>query len=143
MPRIADPARQLEETIARLQERRQTLTAGLARIDAICERYGIQLQGRKRPGRPPKGYAAAAAPKHARGGRGRKRGQFAKSALVSIVDFLKSTGHKGATTSEINEYWQSEGRAGNAYVTLGQLTKKKTIKRQNLKGQRGSRYTIA
>lgn len=139
MPRIADPARQLEETITRLQERRRALTADLARIDALCERYGIQLQGRKGPGRPP-GRRAAAVP-GTRAGRRRKRGRFTKSALVSVADFVKAAGPKGVTTSEVNKHWKGEGRAGDAYVTLGQLTKLRKIKRKNLKGQRGSRYT--
>lgn len=142
MPRVADPARQLQDTIARLQDRRRTLVAELAKIDDLCARYGIQLGESKRPGRPA-GRAAGTAPKAARGGGRRKRGRFAKSAHVSIVDFLKSVGAKGATTGEINKHWLSEGRAGSAYVTLGQLTKARKIKRQNIKGARGSRYTVA
>lgn len=139
MPRVADPARQLEANITSLQERRRALVADLAKIDALCEKYGIQLQDRKRPGRPKAGTAA----KPASTGHRRPRGRFAKSAHASIVDFLKGRGAKGATTSEINAHWRSEGRAGNAYVALGHLTKQKEIKRQNLKGQRGSRYTAA
>ena len=144
MPRVADPAKQLEQTIARLQERRRTLTADLARIDALCEKYGIQLQGRKRPGRPAgrrKAASSAVAAKPARRGRRRKRGRFAKSASTSIIDFLKSCAGKSATTADVNKHWQAEGRRGNAYVTLGHLAKQRKVKRENLKGQRGSRYT--
>lgn len=146
MPRVADPAKHLEETISRLQERRQSLVSEVARIDALFEKYGIRTQERRRPGRPPgrkAGASALAEAKPGRKGRRRKRGTFTKSALDSVVDFLKGKGEKGATTSEINKHWQSEGRAGTAYVTIGQLVKRRKIRKENLKGQRGSRYTAA
>jgi hypothetical protein len=142
MPRVADPAKHLEETIVGLQKRRQMLISEVARIDALFERYGIHVEeprgARRSVGRPAGARTAAAKP--VRRGRRRKRGVFAKSAQESIVDFLKGRGEKGATTAEINEHWQSEGRAGSAYVTIGQLVKRKKIKKQNLKGERGSRY---
>jgi hypothetical protein len=140
MPKVADPARQLADTIARLQQRRRALVAELSQIDALCAKFGIQLQERKGPGRPP-GRPKAGVAEPARGRR--PRGRFVKSANVAIVDFLKSKGAKGATTAEINNYWQSEGRAGSAYVAIGHLVKQRKIKRENLKGQRGSRYTAS
>ncbi len=145
MPRVSDPAKQLENTISRLREKRRSLAAELARIEGIFEKYGIQLPERGRPGRPPgrgrPGRPAGAMP--GRRGRRRKRGRFAKSGHVSIIDFVTAKGGKGATTAEVNEHRKAEGRAGNAYVTLGQLTKQKKLKRKNLKGERGSRYTVA
>lgn len=141
MPRTADPARHLEQIISSLQARRQVLTSEIAEIDALFERFGIQPVERRRPGRPAGRKAAVAGPKPARRGRRRKRGKFEKSGQQSIIDFLKTKGAKGATTAEINDHWVSEGRAGTAYVTLGQLTKLKQIKKEKLKGKRGSRYT--
>jgi hypothetical protein len=146
MPRVSDPAKQLEDTIARLQERRRSLAAELARIDDLFAKHGLQPQETKRRGRPPSRRSAAApaaASKAGRKGRRRKRGTFPQSAQESIVGFLKSKGKEGATTGEINEYWEAEGRAGSAYVTLGQLHKKRKVKREDLKGVRGSRYWAA
>jgi len=139
--------RRLEETISGLQERRRALIDQLADIDELFAKYGIQVQergrpGRKpgrRPGRPPK--AAAAGAKPGRRGR-RKRGVFKMTAHESITGFLRSRGDRGATTGEINKHWHSEGRAGSAYVSLGQLVKQRKVKKENLKGQRGSRYTL-
>jgi hypothetical protein len=151
MPRAANPLKQLAETIAQLQERRRKLLAELAEIDEMFAVCGLQPQERRGPGRPPgrpKAAAtgastAAAAPKARRRGRGRKRGKFPLSAADSILAFLKSKGEKGATTADINKHWKSEGRKGSAYVSLGLLVKQKKVHREDLKGARGSRYTLA
>jgi hypothetical protein len=138
---------QLEALVSRLQAERQEHEAAIAAIDAAFERFGLKPGAVKRRGRRrgrPRGsrnkVRATAAPK-----RRRKRGRrsFAKSGPQSILDFVKAKGAAGARTSEVNKHWKAEGRAGDAYVTLGQLVKQRQLKRKNLKGQRGSRYIAA
>jgi hypothetical protein len=73
----------------------------------------------------------------------RKRRKFATSGTAAILSFVKDGGAKGCTSAEINKQWKHEGRSGTAYVQIGQLTKAKKLKKEHLKGQRGSRYTVA
>jgi hypothetical protein len=88
------------------------------------------------PGRPPKAASGRGA------GRRKKRGhRFPVSGTTSILEFVKQAGEKGVTGKQIDQHWKSEGRKGSAYNILGQLVRDKQIKRQNLKGQRGSMYT--
>ena len=59
------------------------------------------------------------------------------------MEFVKSKGNAGVTTAEINQQWKSEGRGANADTTLSQLTKQKKLKREKIKGKKGSRYKAA
>jgi hypothetical protein len=63
------------------------------------------------------------------------------SGTQSILSFVKNAGKKGATTNEIVKHWQLERRGAGVYVVIGELVKAKKLKREPLKGQRGSRYT--
>jgi hypothetical protein len=44
---------------------------------------------------------------------------------------------------EIEKHWTSEGRAVSAANLLSKLVKEKKLKRTPLKGERGSRYSLA
>lgn len=153
---MPDAASQLADLITKLQNDRQEHADAIAEIDAIFARYGIKPQEQRRRGRPP-GKKAGRKPGH-RPGRppaaaaqkpgGRKtkrrtRRKFALSGVDSILGFVKTAGKKGVTTSEIVGHWKSEGRSGNGYNALGHLVKEKKLKKQPLKGQRGSRYITA
>jgi len=81
--------------------------------------------------------AAMAAPK---GKTPRKRGVFAVTGAEFIVALLKKG---GAATGEINKKWTAAGRKNTADVLLGKLTKDGKLKREPLKGARGSTYTLA
>jgi hypothetical protein len=150
MARSQGTVSQLEALISQLQTERKEHETAIADIDKVFERFGLQpaqpkRRGRargRRPGRPRgvRSRVQAAAPAARRRTRGRGRRSFGKSGAQSVLDFVKSKGARGTTTSEINQHWKSEGRAGDAYVTLGQLVNKRQLKRENLKGQRGSRY---
>lgn len=141
------PAEQLGSLIARLQSQRQEHVDAIAEIDASFARFGITPVQKKRRGRPPgrRGRRpgpkpiAKAAPKARR----RKRRQFKVSGLKSVLAFVKAAGKTGRTTAEINKHWKGEKRSGNAYITIGQLVKAKQLKKEELKGQKGSRYTAA
>jgi hypothetical protein len=159
-PATGGLAEQLGSLITRLQAQRQEHVQALAEIDAVFGRLGIQAQAAKRRGRPPKAQAAVAAsidapaaPKAQAADRmigaplapktrgKRKRRKFSTSGTEAILAFVKDGGAKGRTSDEINKQWKQEGRSGNAYVQIGQLTKAKKLKKEDLKGQRGSRYT--
>lgn len=137
MPRGIN-ADKLAATIKNLQKQRQELQREIDRIDAIFAQCGI-------------GSAAAAAPQvrtvaaapSSGGGRRRTRGKFAKSATQSLLDVIKAAGKKGATSNELSKHWKNEGRAGEPYVALSQLAKSKKIRKQDIKGQRGSLYFAA
>jgi hypothetical protein len=149
-----DLAGTLVATIQKLQAQRREHVDAIAEIDAVFEKYGIQLPERKRRGRPPgrkpgrKPGRPATAPKaiekpSGRKGKRRTRRKFAVSGLDSILGFVRNAGKKGATTSEIVKHWKAEGRSGDGYTTLGQLVKGKKLSKENLKDAKGSRYRTA
>lgn len=137
-------ASQLAGLISDLQSQRQDHVNAVAEIDAVFEKYGIHPPKQQRRGRKPGPRATTAQPKRAgrREGR-RKRGTFEKTGVETVLEFIKTKGTKGATSTEINQQWKSEGRGATADTTLSQLTKQKKLKRVKLKGMKGSRYTLA
>jgi len=56
---------------------------------------------------------------------------------------VKSKGPRGATGAEIVKHWKLAGAWAGAYVDIGELVKAKRLKREPLKEERGSRYTLA
>jgi hypothetical protein len=152
MPTQSAAAKELASLIATLQSERQEHVDAVAQIDATFQQFGITAAApAKRRGRPRKTTAAAkpakaaksvgAAPKAVKKAKKGKRGSFAISGLDSILGFVKQAGKKGAKTGEIVKHWNSEGRSGDGYNTLGELVKAKKLKRENIEGERGSRYT--
>jgi hypothetical protein len=141
--------------IKKLKAQRKKHADALRAVDAIFESIGISThlaeerprRGRppgkrgRRPGRPSGSGTAGATPKPGRGRRGRRK--FATTGTESIIKFVKEGGKSGRTTAEINKQWKSEGRSGNAYVTIGHLVKARKLKRKNMPGERGSRYTAS
>src|SRR5205807_334006 len=123
-------------------------------LDEIFEKIGITTHlaeteekpwrgrppGQRGPGRPPMPGSGATEGKTRRR---RRRRKFATSGNDSILGFVRDAGKKGATTSEIVKHWKSQGRSGDGYTALGLLVKEKKLKRENVKGERGSRYTAA
>jgi hypothetical protein len=134
--------KELEAVVAKLHAEREGHVAAIAEIDAAFAELGISPGAAirapgKRRGRPPKSAGAKPA-----GRRKGKRGhRFPVSGTKSVYDFVAKAGEKGVTGKQIDEFWKSEGRAGSSYNILGQLVKKKQIKRLDVKGQRGSQYT--
>lgn len=140
-------AGQLAKMVEKLKEQRRKHADALRSLDEIFEKIGITTHlaeerpkrrgrpaGKKGPGRP----AGSGAGSKRRSG-GRKK--FATSGTESIVSFVKEAGAAGRTSSEINKHWESEGRSGTAYVPMSQLVKARKLKRKNMPGERGSRYT--
>jgi hypothetical protein len=73
--------------------------------------------------------------------RKRSRRKFAVSGELSILNFVKSKSNPMGR--EIEKHWTSEGRAVSAANLLSKLVKEKKLKRTPLKGERGSRYSLA
>lgn len=71
----------------------------------------------------------------------RKYRKLELTAAQFILQFLRTQG--SSTTLEINHAWKAEGRGGVANNTLGRLLKEGLILREELEGQRGSRYSLS
>lgn len=57
-----------------------------------------------------------------------------------VLSFIQT--NPGCTTAQVNEHWTAEGRNGKADQTLFKLVKTGQIARKNIKGKRGSTYTL-
>lgn len=149
-------AGQLTSMVSKLKEQRAIHAEALRSIDEIFEKIGITTHlaepeekprrgrpsGKRGPGRPAASMSEAPSGSNGRRNRRRRgRGSYATTASETILSFVKAGGAKGRTTSEISKHWKSEGRSGDAYNALGELVKAKKLKRQNMPGERGSRYT--
>jgi len=84
---------------------------------------------------PKAGAKKAAAPKVRR-----KRKKYDQTAEQIVLGLVKG---KGATSAEINRAWKSAGRKGRADNTLNKMLKDGKLKRQKIKGAKGSNYTAA
>ena len=71
--------------------------------------------------------------------RGRRR-VFKQTAEQFILKLVKN---RPRTTAQINAAWKRQGRAGSANNTLGKLVKDKKLRREKIKGARGSNYRLA
>lgn len=138
---------QLASAISRLHAERQEHLDAISEIDAIFDQFGITAAAPKRRGRPRKTArrtrAIRKAAKKVRRGKRKARRKFATSGPNSILAFVRQGGRKGRTTGDIIRHWKSEGRGAGAYVLLGKMVRERKLKKENLEGQRGSRYTVA
>ena len=133
----------LQALIRKLQDQRKAHLDAIADIDAAFSSLGITP--RKRPGRPrgvKKATAWKKAGKKQAAKKVRRRKKFKISAAASVLAFVQKGGKKGVAGSQITKHWNAEGRGAGCYNTLGDLVKAKKLNRQEIKGQRGSLYTI-
>jgi hypothetical protein len=140
MPR-ATAASQLTSLVKRLKAERGAHVSAIAAIDADCAQLGISLGPVKRgPGRP-KGSGTAAKKAPAAKPKRAGRGSYKQSAEEYILSLL--AGGKKLTTSQVVGQWRQTKRGGKADNALSKLSKANVIKRQNIKGSRGSVYSLA
>ena len=160
MPRETG-VKDLDAAVAKLQQKRQELLDALAEIDSAFVKHGIKPPGRKRRarngrrkkvGRPRKAKKRIGKKVAKRGRKKKKKAakrgkrtkrRFKVSGPELIMNFVRRTGKNGVSGSEIVKHWQSKGRAGEAYTVIGKLVAAKKLKRQTVKGERGSRYSVA
>ncbi len=125
-----ESVRQLQSVVDKLRSQREAHENAIADIDAAFEQLGVSAPAAQRRGRPGR------ASKTTR----RKRRKFDVSGKESVLRYVQRAPKTGRTGAEIERQWKSEGRSVSAYNALGELVREKKIKRQNIKGQRGSVY---
>lgn len=151
---MADQIQDLDKQIQQLQARKQSLLDEIEKIDAVFEKWGIQVgqvkrRGRKpgkpgrKPGPKPGAKAGKAAAKKAKAGKKAKRQKFDVPGHEAVVGWIKASGKGGAKTAVLAEKWKKDGRKGAVNTILNRLAHEGKVKRQNLKGQRGSIFKLA
>ena len=130
---------QLGEIIKQLLTERQKHVDAIAAIDEAFAGHGIQVQVRRGPGRLRKLASAPTAKKASKGKR--TRGKFKETADEFVKSLLK--GGRKLATAQINARWEQAGRAASADNVLSRLTKDGELKREQVKGTRGSKYSLA
>lgn len=128
---------QFERMISQMIAKRKEYSEGLAHIDGLFAKYGIQMSNETpspaRQAQPAK-VAQAEPARRIR----RRFGQTGDEFVLSIVKAKRSP-----TTAEINAAWKKSGRAGTADNALVKLVKDKALKRTPITDGRGSNYTLA
>jgi len=129
----------IAQKIASLIKTRSIHQSAIESIDAAVARIQAALSGgRLVPSAASKGKKRGPKP----GSKRRSgRGSFARTADESVLAFVKKAGTP--TTKQVNEHWKGEGRGGSANNALTKLVQSKKLKRLAVKGERGSKYSIA
>jgi len=147
MPRAALADVSVKQLVAELKRRQARLADLIKQRDALNEQIeALQGLGEPLPASPGRKVARKAKkpgpkPKTAKKAKAAtKRKRFPETAEQFIVGLVKG---KGATTAEINQAWKDSGRGASADTTLSKMVKDGKIKRENIEGKKGSRYTKA
>ncbi len=129
----------LQALISKLQTERKAHLDAISDIDDAFGSMGIKPP--KRRGRPRGVKKATAKKKFGKKKAAKKaRRKFRTTASELVLGAIKKAGAKGIGSAKISKAWRSAGRPGDAYNTLGELTKAKKIKRVPLEGKKGSLY---
>ncbi len=135
--------KELERVASQLQSERLAHEAAIAEIDAGLASLGIEAAGpRKRTRVNAGGKQSKKSTKRKKLKRSTKRKKYRMTASEFVIATIKKTGAKGATGSQLSKAWKSSGRPGDAYNTLGALTRAKQIKRSRAAKGRGSVYRV-
>jgi hypothetical protein len=141
MPNSLSPTA-IANRIQQLLDDRQQHEDAIEQIDQILKQITGLLgepATHRKPGRKPK-LMSVESPAAQPGKRSRRRGEYATTAVESILAFVKDQGNP--TTQEIKGLWKKEGRGGSADNVLTKLVKDRQLKRTPMKDQRGSRYSL-
>ena len=133
---------ELQSLVARLQTDRNAHVDAIAQIDAAFDALGITLPKAKKRGRGRKKAVAVKRFAKKKTAKRTKRRKFRLTANELVLATIKKSGTKGATGAQISKAWKAAGRTGDAYNTLGALAKEKKIKREKIKGAKGSVYRL-
>ena len=146
---MADLMKDMEKKAAELVARKKELQKEIEQIDAFFAKCAEMGSGSgviiappgpaaAKPGRKVGRPAKISAEKATEG----KRQRFAVSGKEAVLSWVKGAGKQGIRTSEIVKKWEKDGRKGAANSMLNQLLHAKVIKRENIKGERGSLYRV-
>lgn len=161
-------ASELTDLIHKLRTIRRQHESALAEIESTFRQLGLahlfeSPGGRKRgPASAGKGARGKAKPKTGGKTRGKvkaagkakrgpkpkvvskgkrgKRAKYDQTAEEFILSFLAK--NRSATTSEIRQHWQKQGRGGKAENSLTGLVKSGKVLRTSKPGQVGSSYSL-
>jgi hypothetical protein len=134
---------EFQSLVSKLQSERQAHAAAVAEIDAGFESLGITVtKPQKRRQRQVQKQKSGNAIRKTKSRRTSKRKKYRMTANEFVLATIKKAGAKGASGASISTAWKASGRPGDAYNTLGALTKAKRIKRSDASKGRGSIYRI-
>ena len=127
---------ELRRLVQQLHDKRTEHVKAIGAIDQIFYDLGLDASQIK-----PIANAQPASPKNTViTGRKHTRKAFAVTADAFVLSFIQA--NPGCTTAQVNEHWTTESRNGKADQTLFKLVKTGQIARKNIKGRRGSMYTV-
>ena len=128
---------QLATMVKQLLAERQEHADAVDAIDQALAQLGISAQPAKRqPGRPNGAKIRKVTWKASKRG---KRGSYKKTADEFVLGLF--TGGQKLTTAQIKAKWSQAGRGGKPDNALTKLVSQKKVRRQKIKGGRGSEYS--
>jgi hypothetical protein len=130
----------LLRTMKQIERERKARTADLEESAKVILKQLAELGHSVSAAAGKRGKRGVAIGKKGRKGK-RTRRTFAVSGEQMILNYVKSK--SSPVGREIEKHWASEGRAGAAANLLSKLVREKRLKRMPLKGERGSRYSLA
>lgn len=131
-----DSLSSVADRIQQLMQQREQHVGALARIDQTLQ----QVQALLGPGSSSTLQVSRAPSWSKFKFPTKRRGRSGITGRESVLALIQSKG--SATSQEIRERWESDGRKGRPLNLLGLLVQKKVLKRTPLNGQRGSTYSL-
>ncbi len=130
----------LDKALSKLTKQWHEHRNGLAKIQAIFSKYGINPSKAVPPAVQvqPEAAPATRAPSARKG---KMRPRLAVSGSNFVLDLLGSD--KVMTTAQIAAEWSRASRPGKADQPLSKLVKDKKVKREPVKTGKGSKYSLA
>lgn len=134
---------ELQSLVAKLRADREAHVDAITEIDVAFDKLGLTMPKAKRRGRKGKKTVAAGRFAEKKTTKRAKRRKFRVTANELVLATIRKAGPKGGTGAQISKAWKAAGRTGDAYNTLGGLVKEKKIKREKIKGAKGSVYRLS
>jgi hypothetical protein len=128
---------ELRKLVQQLHDERAEHVKAIEAIDQTFHELG--LDSHKPIVKPQRGRPAGSK-NTVNNGENVKRKISTATADTFVLSFIQA--NPGCTTAQVNEHWITAGRNGKADQTLFKLVKSGQIARKNIKGRRGSMYTI-
>lgn len=138
----------LHALIEELRSKRQSFASAIAEIDEAFQSLGVRSSKLMNQGggtavatrpRTSSMRGAKSSPAKRTPGRSSSGRKYTGTAHDLVLDVIRRK-PEGATGAEISKAWAAAGRSGEAYNTLGDLVRRKMIKRIKVKNGRGSVY---